>query len=466
MAGKIELDLTSGNLFKKLIIIAVPLMFTQILQLLFNTADTFVLGIFVEPIERANNAVAAVGSTSALINLIIGLFTGISTGVNVLVGQYIGRQDKARVQKIIGTSMLVSLIGGGILLIIGVCFSKTFLIWMGSDLEVLPMATTYMQIYFCGMPIMLLYNFCASILRAAGDTKRPLIFLAIGGVVNVGLNVFFVTVLKKDVEGVAVATVVSQAISAVLCVIVLLRASGVVKLNFKNLRIYGEELKEMFKIGLPSGIQGCLFSFSNVILQSTVNSFGNLAMAGSAYCVQVESYVFAPMNSVALANMSFVSQNYGAGKISNVKGIIKNSAWVVFVMGLVLGTLVTLLIKPILMLITTEQAVIAYAFSRMLVVGVSYFLCGLMDVFSYSLRGLGKSFSAMIVSLCGACLLRIVWLEFLYPAWNTYEMIFISFPVTWFITSFVLAIMLSQTIKKSKRDFSQTQALGNQTCIK
>lgn len=302
MKKNFEMNMSEGKILGKLIIYSIPLICTNVLQLLFNAADVAVLGMFV-----SDDAVAAVGATGALINLIIGLFVGLSVGANVLVARFAGEQNMDSSHKTVSTSVIVSLIAGLFLAFIGYFFAETFLEWTNCDPEVIGMATKYLKIYFIGMPIMLLYNFCASILRAVGDTLRPLIFLVIGGLVNVGLNIFFVAVLKKDVEGVAIATVASQAISAVLSIIVLLKGNGYARLDMKKFRVYFPELKEMTKIGFPAGLQGCVFSISNVLIQATINTFSKSYMTANTVASQFDGFIYNAMNAVSLATLAFVS---------------------------------------------------------------------------------------------------------------------------------------------------------------
>ena len=401
---KLEMDMTTGPIFKKIARFSIPLMLMNILQLLFNAADVFVVGIFVDDV-----AVAAVGTNGALINLIINLFIGLSVGANV-VARYLGENNREKVRKNIGLSIFVALISGIILLFVGFFCARTFLEWMGCDPKVIVLATKYLKIYFLGMPIIILYNFCASILRAAGDTVRPLIFLTIGGVVNVGLNIFFVVVLHKDVEGVAIATVVSQGIAAVLSIIVLLKNEGDVKLELKYIRFYPKDFIELVKVGLPSGIQSCMFSISNVLIQSSINSLGDKAMSGYAYEMQIANIVYTAMNAIALACMSFVGQNFGSKNVERIKKIIIQSSLFVTIVGVSLGVLVTFLAVPFLRLITSDEEVLAYTQEILYFVALPYFLCGVMDVVAYAMRSLGKSFTTMIICIFGACIFRIIWI--------------------------------------------------------
>ncbi|MCH5163565.1 MAG: MATE family efflux transporter [Clostridiales bacterium] len=451
MAKSFEMNMSEGSLLKKIIIYALPLVATNVLQLLFNAADVAVLGKFIHDKSMADAAVAAVGSTGALINLIIGLFVGLSVGANVLIARYAGKADEESAKKVVGMSMLVSVILGVVLLVIGYFGARTFLNWMDCPEEVIDMAAKYMRIFFIGMPIMMLYNFSASILRAVGDTLRPLIFLIIGGVINLGLNILFVLVFKKDVEGVAIATVTSQAISAVLCIITLLRSKGYCHLDVKYIRFYKRELIDMIKIGLPAGLQGCVFSISNVMIQSTINGFGKTVMAGNTVASQLEGFVYNACYSVSLTALAFVSQNYGAKKPERIRLVVKETLAVVFVLGLVLGGVMLLLARPLASIFNDNPEVIGFARERLLIVVTTYCICGMMDVLSNTMRGLGKSTTAMIVSLSGSCLFRILWLHTFFLLNPSRIMLYIVYPISWVLTVGIFLALYFPTMKKTTR---------------
>lgn len=448
--GKIEKDFTSGPLLKQMILFALPLICTNILQLVFNTADIAVLGSLV-----SDDAVAAVGSTSSLVNLITSLFIGLSVGVNVVVSRHLGNHDYEGVKRVTGMSILLSLIFGVVLMAIGWFGARTFLELMKSDAKVIDLSTTYIKVYFLGIPLVILYNFLSAIMRAAGDSKRPLIYLLIGGVANVGLNVFFITVLDMTVDGVAIATVISQGVAATLCLIQLLRAKGVVKLKFRYIRFYKKDLLDVIKIGVPSGLQSSLFSLSNVLIQSTTNSFGNVAMAGISYAQQIEGYVYTSMNAVSVAIMTFVSQNYGAKKHDRIKKTFYYGLAITTVVGLVLGIISVLICKPLIGCLADTPEVIDYAFKRILIIGLPYFLCGIMEIFTYTMRGLGKSFTSMIITLIGACLLRILWVEILFEFIPNLFMVYVSYPVSWVATALISLFVLLPMLKGLKKKFNE-----------
>ncbi|MCQ2387806.1 MAG: MATE family efflux transporter [Clostridia bacterium] len=450
MSKAIGMDLTKGPIFAKIVKFSIPLILANILQLLFNAADIFVLGIFV-----SEDAVAAAGSNGALINLIINLFIGLSVGSNVMVGRNLGKNDTEAVRRYIGMSMLIGVVAGVGLLFIGFFGARTFLTWMDCDEKIIDMAVKYVKIYFLGMPIILLYNFCASILRAAGDSKRPLIYMAIGGVVNVGLNIFFVTVCGMDVEGVAIATVVSNGIASALTIIALIRSKGPVKLLFKYIRFYPKEFVELTKVGLPSGLQSCMFSISNVLIQSSVNSFGSSAMAGYSYEQQLSGFVYTAMNAIALACMSFVSQNLGAKEFKRIKdGIIQSSLFATAI-GVVMGVSMYFLATPILHGLGASEEVIDYELQIMRWVALPYFMCGVMDTVAYAMRSFGKSFTTMIICLFWACIFRIVWIKTVFAKVNTIWSVFISYPISWILTIACILVFLIKTYNYEKRIYEK-----------
>ncbi len=438
-----EMNLCEGSIPKKMILFALPLMATNVLQLLFNAADIAVLGQFV-----GDDAVAAVGATGSLVSMIVSLFIGFSLGANVLVARLVGQHNRERAADAVGTCVCISLIFGVVLAGIGFFCARRFLIWMDCDPDVLDMAATYMRVYFLGMPIIMLYNFCASIMRAVGDTMRPLLFLVIGGVVNVGLNIFFVTVVKLDVEGVAIATVVSQAISVVLALITLTRADGYSKLHWKKIRIHPEEFGWIIRIGLPAGIQSSLFSFSNVIIQSTINSFGKVVMAGNAASGQIEGFAYQAMNSVALANMSFVSQNLGAGNLNRVRKSFLSAIVITLFAGILVSGSVILLRKPLCGILISDPVALDAAYLRLLIIEGTHVLCGFMDALSYGLRGLGKSTTAMVVCLCGSCLLRIVWINTIFRLNPTPPMLYVVYPISWAVTALTFVPIVHIVLKR------------------
>ncbi len=446
------MDMTSGALLPKILIFSGPLILTGILQLLYNAADVVVVGRF-----AGATSLAAVGSTGSLINLIINVFMGLSVGTSVMVARYYGAGDVRMVQDTVHTSILVALLSGIVVGIFGFVMAKPILRLMDSPDDVIDLAALYVRIYFVGMPFNLLYNFGAGILRAVGDTKRPLYYLTISGAANVILNLILVIVFHMGVAGVAIATVVSQAISMVLVLLCLIRTQGIIHLDLKKLRIRKAPLLGIMQVGLPAGLQGSLFSISNVLIQSSVNSFLSTAMAGNAAASNLEGFVYTAMNSIYQADLTFASQNYGAGKKDRVKSVLWNCLGTVVVIGLGLGLLFMAFDRTLLSVYNQDPAVIDFGVLRMHIILPTYFLCGMMDVMVGQLRGIGYSIMPMIVSLTGACLFRIVWIMTIFsmPQFHTLQMLYISYPVSWGLT-FAIHMICYLTIARKKLQDGRT----------
>lgn len=428
---KFEMDMCSGSIFKKLLFFCIPLMFSSVLQLLFNAADVIVVGRF-----AGDEALAAVGSNTALINLLVNFFMGLSIGANVLVARFYGAKQEKALSETVHTAMLVSLISGIFLTIIGCLGARQLLEWMQTPKEVIDLSVVYLRIYFLGMTASMLYNFGSAILRAVGDTRRPLYFLMIAGVVNVVLNLIFVIVFKMSVAGVALATVISQCISAGLILYCMIKDKGSIRLNIKELRIVPDKLVQIIRIGLPASFQGMLFSFSNVIIQSSVNSFGATVVAGNSAASNIEGFVYVSMNAFYQGAISFISQNVGAGKFERVNRIVLTAEACVLAVGLLLGNLVVFLGEPLLGLYTTSPEVMRAGMERMEVICRLYALCGMMDVMVGVLRGLGYSIMPMLVSLVGACGLRLFWIFtfFKLPQFHNMTSLYGTYPISWLLT--------------------------------
>ncbi len=440
---KYEIDMCNGPLLGKILVFYFPLMLSGILQLLFNAADIAVAGHF-----AGNEALAAVGSTSSLTNLLVNLFIGLSVGANVLVARFYGAGQTEELKTMIQTAVATSVIGGIILVFAGFFISKPALVLMGTPDDVINHSVLYMRIYFAGMPFMMAYNFGAAVLRAVGDTKRPLYYLLIAGIVNVGLNLFFVIVFSMGVAGVATATVISQAISAVLVLRCLVNSDSVYKLELKGICIKRDKLLKMIQIGLPAGLQGALFSISNVLIQSSVNSFGSIAMAGNTAGSNMEGFVYTSMNSFYQAAISFCGQNYGAKKYRRVGKSLLLCEILVIIVGLAMGNGAYFLAGTLLKLYTDDPVVISYGILRMGYICVPYFFCGMMDVMVGGLRGLGYSIMPMLVSLTGACLFRIVWIYTIFREYRTLECLYISYPISWALTFAVHLICFAVVYRK------------------
>ena len=431
------MDMCSGSIFKKMFMFALPLMCSSILQLLFNAADIVVVGRF-----AGDNALAAVGSNTALINLLTNLFVGLSIGSNVLTARYYGAKQEKNLKETVHTSMMLSIYSGILLTVIGVVAARQILTWMQAPEEVIGLAELYLRIYFIGMTATMIYNFGSAILRAIGDTKRPLYYLLAAGVVNVVLNLFFVIVCRLGVAGVAIATVISQTISAFLVVRCLMKEQGAIRLELKELQIEKDKLMRILQIGLPAGFQGIVFSLSNVVIQSAINSFGAIAVAGNSAAANIEGFVYMAMNAFYQATISFTSQNFGARKKDRINKILFAGQVYVVATGLILGSLAVFFGKELLGIYSASPEVIAAGMVRLQYICKVYFLCGIMDVFVGALRGIGYSIMPMIVSLLGACGLRLLWLAtvFQIPQYHTQDIIYLSYPITWVITFTVHAL--------------------------
>ncbi|MBQ2832971.1 MAG: MATE family efflux transporter [Clostridia bacterium] len=427
------MDMTEGPLAAKVLFFALPIMLSGILQLVFNAADTIVVGRF-----AGNQALAAVGSVGSLNNLIISLFIGLSVGANVVVARYTGSRNHRAVSDTVHTAVLLSVIGGVFLSLVGVFLAHPLLLLMGSPEDVIDLAVLYVRILFIGMPVQMLYNFCAAILRAIGDTKRPLYFLTVAGVINVLLNLLFVVAFHMSVAGVALATIISQAVSAWLVLHSLMIMEGPTHLSLRRLRLHPKYLKEIVRIGLPAGIQSSFFSLSNVVIQSSVNSFGSIVIAGNSAAANVGNFIYQAMNTFHQAIICFAGQNIGARKPRRIITSIKVCMLWAVVFGLLLGVLSCVFGEHLLALYSSDPAVIAAGLERMYIVCAPYFLCGMMDVMTGALRGIGYSVLPMVVSLLGACVFRILWVATIFAAVPTMQCLMISYPVSWLMTFLVL----------------------------
>ncbi len=448
MAKRKYIDMTRGPLFHNIISYTIPIMLTGFLQLLFNAADLIIVGQFCGSIS-----VAAVGATGAITNLIVNLFIGLSVGSGVAVAQALGAEDNKKVHRAIHTAIPTALVGGVILTIVGVTLSETFLKWMDTPANVLPLSALYMKIYFAGSIFMMLYNFCASILRASGDTKSPLIFLTIAGVINVALNVIFVTVFHLNVAGVALATTISQAVSAILVVITLVKRNDACKLQFSKMRFYKDELLQIIKIGLPAGIQGSLFSISNVVIQSSINSFGEVVMSGNAAALNIEGFMFVCLNAFHQTALNFTGQNIGANQYKRAKKVFLLCLSSVFVIGLIVSISVYLA-GPHLLKIYLPDSVeaINYGMIRLKCLCLAYCLLGMMDVSGGGLRGMGVSFAPMIISVLGVCGIRIGWIYTIFqiPEFHTPEYLYMSYAISWGVTFVAQTVAYFITYNKRK----------------
>lgn len=434
--NKYEMDMCNGPLFNKLIIFSIPLILSGMLQLLFNAADVIVVGRF-----AGKEALAAVGGTSSLTNLLVNVFMGLSVGANVLVARFYGAGQKKELDEMIHTAIATSVIAGTFLIFVGFFIARPALALMGTPDDVIDQSVLYMRIYFAGMPVLMLYNFGSAVLRAIGDTKRPLYYLLFAGVINVVLNLIFVINFHMGVAGVALATVISQAVSTILVIRCLILNDGTVRLSLKRLRIVPDKLFKMIRIGVPAGLQGAMFSISNVLIQSSINSFGSIAMAGNTAASNIEGFIYTAMNALHQGAVSFTGQNFGAHKFKRIAKITLICEGMVIAVGLFLSIIVLLFKEPLLGLYYEGAEVINYGADRLKVICSTYFLCGMMDVMVGILRGMGYAIAPMIVSLTGVCALRVVWVYTVFAHFRTLEVLYLSYPVTWTVTFIIQLIM-------------------------
>ena len=456
---KYEMDMCNGNIFLKIIRFSIPLALMGMLQLFYNAADLIIVSKF----GGDPDALGAVGSTGSIINLLVNLFIGLSVGTNVVVARYFGAKKHDKIKDVVHTSILSSFIIGIVLGLFGFIFARQLLHLMNNELE---LSVVYLKIYFLGMPFNLVYNFAASILRAVGDTKRPLYYLSISGIANVLLNLLFVIVFKMTVDGVAMATVISQVISCILILITLFKSKECYKLSFKDLKIDKKSFFEIVKIGLPAGIQSSIFSISNVLIQSSVNMFGPTVMNGNSAAASVEGFVYTAMNSVYHASLAFMGQNVGAKKTKNIHKVMLYSLIIVTIVSITLGGILFLSGKHVLKIYTDIPDEIAVGYIRLHYLCLPYFLCGIMDVMVGCLRGLGYSTLPMIVSIVGVCGFRIFWILVIFYNYTDFKniddlnMLYISYPISWILTFIAHFGCYIYASKKKIKQINQELALS------
>lgn len=440
-----EIDMCNGRLLPSIMRFAIPLMLSSVLQLLFNAADIIVVGRF-----AGENSLAAVGSNTSLINLMTNLFLGLAIGTNVLAAQFTGAGRKDRLKLTIQTSVSLGIISGLILTVIGLLFAKQILLLMQTPDEIIGLSSLYLRVYFLGMPAMMVYNFGSAIMRAKGDTKRPLYYLLAAGCINVVLNLIFVIAFKMDVLGVALATVISQCISSGLIIRCLIRDKGDFHLDLRRLRSDAGTVRSILRIGIPAGIQGVVFSLSNVVIQSSINSFGATVMAGNAAAANLEGFVWVAMNAFNQAALTFTGRNLGAGKYSRINRIMITTESCEVLTGLILGSLIFILYRPLLGIYSDVPEVIDAGHTRLTYICLTYCFCGMMDCIVGSIRGMGAAIVPTVVSLIGACGLRILWIATIFqiPQFHTLEMLYISYPVSWLITFFAHMVYYTMLRKK------------------
>ena len=450
-----SIDMCNGSIANKILLFALPLMASSLLQLLFNAADVVVVGRY-----AGKEALAAVGSNTSLINLMINLFVGLSVGTNVVVARDLGAGRLDNVSRSVHTAMTLALASGVAMTFFGVTMSRQLLEWMSSPTDVIDLASVYLRIYFLGLPANFVYNFGAAILRAQGDTQRPLYFLTFAGIVNVALNLVFVISLHLDVAGVALATIISQYISAALVLWCMAREQGPLHLDLRRLGLNWQVVRRIVQVGLPAGFQGVVFSLSNVVIQSSLNSFDDAVLvAGSSAGSNIESFVYVTMNAFYQAAITFVGQNYGAGKCDRVDKVARQCVGFAVLFGLVAGNLAYLFGTQLAGIYAPgEPDVVRQALIRMSFICCPYFICGIMDTLVGVLRGLGSSMIPMITSIIGACGLRLVWVAAVFPLYRTPACLYISYPITWTVTGLCHFLFLMLVVRK--RAFAKLQHAG------
>ena len=429
-----EINMCNGALFPKILAFSIPLMLSSILQLLFNAADMVVVGRF-----TGSTALAAVGANASLINLLTNLFIGFSVGANVMVAQFYGAKKQREMSETVHSAIVLSLICGCVLLALGIVAAPEILILMGTPEDVLGQAVLYIRIYFSGMPVILLYNFGSSILRAVGDTRRPLYYLLAAGVINIILNLLFVIGFGIGVAGVALATVISQCVSAALIVRCMMHMEGGCRLEIKKLGMKRDQVIQIIRIGLPAGLQGTVFSLSNVLIQSSVNAFGSVAMAGNTAASNIEGFIYMAMNAYHQTALSFCSQNLGAGNYKRIRKVLLECLAMVTFVGLTMGWAAYLFGNQLLGIYSSDPKVIEIGLLRLSVICTTYCLCGIMDVLVGGLRGIGSAVLPMVVSLLGACGFRILWIFTIFQWEHSLWMLYLSYPVSWLLTAAVHA---------------------------
>lgn len=449
---KTELDMTHGKLFGKIVSFTLPVMLTGVLQLLFNAADMAVVGQLV-----SDQALAAVGSTNSLVNLILNLFMGLSVGTGVAMARCYGAKNKEYGDKILHTSLPVAFVSGIVVMIIGVFTSRSLLELMNTPDNVIDLSTQYLTIYFLGAPFNLVYNFGASVMRSTGDSKRPLLYLTIAGIVNVIINIISVVVFKMGVAGVAYATIMSQAISAVMVVVALARNKGFAQFSFRRMRIHKRALIDIVRVGLPSGIQGALFSISNMLIQSTINGFGDIVMAGNSVASSLEGFVYTCMNSVSNTAITVIGQNLGARKTDRIKKAFWLCLGLTVCVGIFVGGMELLLADPLISIYNKNPEVMKIAFIGMLIMNGTYFLNGAMEVVNFSMRGIGYSMTPMVIVLLGTCVFRIFWIYCIFPLDPVLQNVYWSYPASWLLTFIVAFITFLVLFKRLCRKIDATE---------
>ncbi|MBQ2696433.1 MAG: MATE family efflux transporter [Clostridia bacterium] len=442
-------DMLQGPIVKGLLALTMPIMVMNVLQTLFNVIDMWALGQFVN-----DKAVGAVGACGTLITLCTGLLTGISTGANVIVAKHIGEGDREKTDRATGTSLLFSVVGGLVLMIIGLVFAETFLRWTNCPESLMPQAVIYFRIFFLGVPVLLLYNFGASVLRATGDTKRPLMFSLIGGVTKVVLTVGCIVIFHWDVEGVAVATIISNALAAGLSYFVIAKGNDKTYVSLKTLKFYAEELKAILYVGIPTGLQLALYSFANVIITATVNSFGADATTGISIANQFDGILYTISCAPSLATIPYVAQNIGAGNIKRARQTVTRSIFITVVFGATFGSLSAIFSGQLSATMSSTPAVIQYSQQKMIIISSTYFICGINEIMGGALKGMGKPIIPTVATLLFMCAIRFVWVYGIFPLCPNLTFLYLIWPIGWILSIAMLLIAYFPTMRKLQKQFT------------
>lgn len=456
--NKKEVNMLSGSIMKGMMSIAIPIMLMNVLQSLFNIIDMIILKMY----DTGDGySVGAVGACSTLFSFITGLAIGIAAGANVVIAKYIGKGDKEGVDKSVGTALVFSVIIGFVMLVIGVCFAEFFLGLVNCPAAFFDKAVLYFRLYFLGMPFFTFYNFAAAILRSAGDSKRPMIYLTIGGVVKVGLTFLLVGILKMEIVGVSIATISTWIITSVLDVIALIRDGGAVAVNFKKLRIYGKQLKEMLKIGIPTGLQQALYSVANLVIAGAVNTYGSdeitkaNASTGVSIANNFDGLLYQIATAPALAVMPYVSQNVGAKNMKRAKESIRKGMLITLLFGGILGALSAIFSAQLSSLMTSNPEVIKFSQQKMIIISSTYFICGINEILGAGLKGMGKPMIPMIATMIFMCAIRFPWVWFIYPLFENLTFLYTIWPIGWVLSIIMVLCFLIPTSKKLQQKFDE-----------
>lgn len=461
--NKKEVNMLSGSVMKGLFAIAIPIMIMNVLQSLFNIIDMTILKIYD---TDGGYSVGAVGASGTLISCITGLAIGISAGANVVIARYIGKGDKDGIEKSVSTALIFSVVCGLVLLAIGISLASVFLGLVNCPTKFFDKAVLYFRLYFLGIPIFLLYNFSASILRSSGDSKGPMIFLTIGGVIKVGLTFLFVGVFNMQIVGVALATIVSWVVTALLCVIALIRNGGVLQINFKKFRIYGEQLKEMLIIGIPAGLQQALYSLANLVIAGAVNTYGSTdtikanASTGVSIANQFDGILYQIAVGPSYAVMPYVSQNVGAKNMKRAKESIWKGMILTTIFGGGLGALSAIFSGPLSSIMSSNPQVIAFSQQKMMLISSTYFICGINEILGASLKGMGKPIVPMISTMIFMCAIRFPWVWFIYPLFKNLTFLYTIWPIGWVLSSITVLCFLIPTTKRLQREEDACQKVA------